>query len=429
MYKPRVLLGVVALCGWPCVSHSADFRLLSLDRAGTLTWANALVPGVCTVETAPSAAGPWQPVKNTYATNPFGFLTVPPTGRSAFYRVLSLDISATPAGYSNLCASYSTLRTIAGKGEISEDGFNAWEGRFEGGPATEVELSRPHMAMADDAGNVFIADKDSHAIRKVTPAGRIFTVAGMNEPGDDGDAPGPATQRHLAAPNGLWVRGDGTLYILDTDNDKVRKVDTNGVLSTLFEVKGGIEKGRGLWVSDNETVAYVAAGNAVKRWTPGGGVKTFEDGFNELGNLTVDFTERVVVTDRAENRVYRLSNDGKKTVIAGNGDTSGGGDGALAKETALHGVRGVWFLPNSGYFLATHEGSQIWYVDTRGIIHLFLDGARNAHAGDGEDFKTLGLKISEVRAITMDKQGNILITENDAGFIRRIDFLRQGAQN
>jgi sugar lactone lactonase YvrE len=285
------------------------------------------------------------------------------------------------------------------------------------------------MAMADDAGNVFIADKDSHAIRKVTPAGRIFTVAGMNEPGDDGDAPGPATQRHLAAPNGLWVRGDGTLYILDTDNDKVRKVDTNGVLSTLFEVKGGIEKGRGLWVSDNETVAYVAAGNAVKRWTPGGGVKTFEDGFNELGNLTVDFTERVVVTDRAENRVYRLSNDGKKTVIAGNGDTSGGGDGALAKETALHGVRGVWFLPNSGYFLATHEGSQIWYVDTRGIIHLFLDGARNAHAGDGEDFKTLGLKISEVRAITMDKQGNILITENDAGFIRRIDFLRQGAQN
>jgi hypothetical protein len=200
-------------------------------------------------------------------------------------------------------------------------------------------------------------------------------------------------------------------------------------LSTLFEVKGGIEKGRGLWVSDNETVAYVAAGNAVKRWTPGGGVKTFEDGFNELGNLTVDFTERVVVTDRAENRVYRLSNDGKKTVIAGNGDTSGGGDGALAKETALHGVRGVWFLPNSGYFLATHEGSQIWYVDTRGIIHLFLDGARNAHAGDGEDFKTLGLKISEVRAITMDKQGNILITENDAGFIRRIDFLRQGAQN
>lgn len=379
------------------------------------------------MEVASSAAGPWQPVKNVFATNPFGFLTVVPSGSSAFYRLLSLDISGTPAGYTNLRASYSTLRTIGGKGEIGEDGFNAWEARFEGGPATEAELSRPHMALADDAGNVYIADKDSHAIRKVTPAGRIFTVAGMNEPGDDGNAPGLATRRHLASPNGLWVRGDGTLYILDTDNDKVRKVDTNGVMSTLFDVKGGIQAGRGLWVSDDETLAYVAAGTSVKRWTPGGGVKTFEDGFKELGNLTVDFTGRVVVTDRADNRVYRISNDGKKTVIAGNGETTGGGDGALAKETALHGVRGIWLLPNSGYFLATHEGCQIWYVDTRGIIHLFLDGARNAHAGDDEDFKTPGLKVSEVRAVTMDRQGNILITENDAGFIRKIDFLRRPA--
>ena len=101
----------------------------------------------------------------------------------------------------------------------------------------------------------------------------------------------------------------------------------------------------------------------------------------------------------------------------------------LAKDTALHGVRGIWFLPNSGYFLATHEGSQIWYVDTSGIIHLFVDGEHNAHAGDGEHFKTPGLKVSEVRAVTMDKQGNILITENDAGFIRKIDFLRRPSGN
>ena len=135
------------------------------------------------------------------------------------------------------------------------------------------------------------------------------------------------------------------------------------------------------------------------------------------------------MTDRGDNRVYRISNGGNKSVIAGNGDTTGGGEGALAKETGLHGVRGVWFLPNGGYFLATHEGSQIWYVDTSGIIHLFLDGQPRAHSGDGEYFKMPGFKVSEVRAITMDRDGNIIITENDTGFIRKIDFLRKPAGN
>jgi len=88
-------------------------------------------------------------------------------------------------------------------------------------------------------------------------------------------------------------------------------------------------------------------------------------------------------------------------------------------------VRGVWFLPTGGYLLGTHEGSQIWYVDARDIIHLFVDGqAGNIHSGDGEYFHSPGFKIGEVRSVTLDSQGNILITENDFGYVRRIDFQR-----
>ena len=88
-------------------------------------------------------------------------------------------------------------------------------------------------------------------------------------------------------------------------------------------------------------------------------------------------------------------------------------------EAGLNQVRGVWPLENGGYFVATHAGSQVWYVDTSGIIHLFLDGRPDdVHEGDGLPFDTPGAKISEVRAVTMDRAGNLLVTENDLGFIR-----------
>jgi hypothetical protein len=160
------------------------------------------------------------------------------------------------------------------------------------------------------------------------------------------------------------------------------------------------------------------------KWTPAGGLTVYAAGFISLGNLVVDPQGFLVVTDRSGDRVYRIQEDGSKEVIAGNGTATGGGDGYPATETGLDGVRGVWFLADGSYFLATHAGSQIWYVDTAGTIHLFLDGKEGDenHSGDGENFRTPGYKISEARAITMDYQGNILITENDAGFIRKISL-------
>jgi sugar lactone lactonase YvrE len=413
----------LAFCAASASLSAQPLRILNLRPDGSVTWTGAIPGGVCTVETAAGAKSPWLPLLNVFTTNVSGLALIRPSAGHAFYRLLARDLSATSQGFSNLCASYGIIRTVAGKGEFSVDGYNGWDPQFEGGPATDAELSRPHMAMADNAGNIYIADKDGHAIRKVTPAGLLVTVAGTNEPGDDGNSPGPGTQRHLSSPNGLWVRGDGTVYILDLGNSKIRRLDSAGVLTTLFHSSDDIQTGRGLWVAEDESLVYFASGNSLKKWTPGGGVKTVANAFAELGNLVVDPAGNLIVTDRGAHRVYRVSKSGNKTPIAGNGNLDGGGDGARALETALPGVRGVWFLPNGGYLLATHEGSQIWYVDTAGTIHLFVDGAPGAHAGDEQYFRTPGPKVSEVRAVTVDKQGRIIITENDAGFIRVIDFL------
>ncbi len=120
--------------------------------------------------------------------------------------------------------------------------------------------------------------------------------------------------------------------------------------------------------------------------------------------------------------IYQLEPDGGKTTIAGNGGTSGGGDGALAIDTALYQVRGLWFLPTGGYFLATDAACQVWWVDASGYIHVVLYGASGAHAGDGAWFyeNPDALKMSNGKQITMDYDGNLLLTESEYGYVRKI---------
>lgn len=330
--------------------------------------------------------------------------------------------SSSYSQFESMVKSYDLLSSIAGKGADVDGDENLWLDEYEGGKATEAVLSGPHMAMADSMGNVYIADKNAHAIRKVNPEGIITTVAGVNKAGDGRD--GLATAQALNGPNGLWVNKAGVLYILDLWNDKIRKVDTNGQMKTLIHDKSGMSAGRGLWVSQTEDTIWYCSGSVIKMWTEKDGLRTFANGFSGgLGNIVQDRNGNIIATDRNANLVYRIDKSGQKTIIAGNGSTKGGGNGVPALQTAFHGVRGVWVLEDNSYFLATHEGSQVWYVDTAGVAYLFINGKEGDkyHTGDGEHFRTSGYKVSEVRAITADYQGNLLITENDLGFIRRLN--------
>jgi DNA-binding beta-propeller fold protein YncE len=416
------------LGAWPAL---AQLQITSFTSDGTLALNGAFSNGICTVESAVDPAGPWVPATNLFTTGALAQIKVSVTDSNTLYRTLAVDLSNGGDGFSNLVQSYNLLATIAGAGG-SPLAINKWLPEFEGGPATNALLSRPHIAMADGAGNIFIADKEAQAIRKITPDGFIFTVAGTGERGDGPDDLTPGTQVELDGPNGLWVRPDGTVYILDQGNNKVRRLTPDGLLSTLFNVPHGVGEGRGLWVKDDESLAFVAATTVVKKWTPDEGVSDYASGFIELGNLTVDPDGYVVVTDRNGHRVWRCFDDGSKITIAGNGTTTtvdeGGGDGGLATLTPLREVRGVWFLPTGAYFVCTHRGSQVWYVDVDGYIHLFLNGSTaDTHGGDGTWFWNLEeYRVSECRAITLDGAGNIILCEHDSGYIRKVQFLRHG---
>jgi hypothetical protein len=418
-----------------CLSaFGADLRLRPLGRAGEITWSGAFTAGVCTVETAATPLGPWATRQNLFTSNEVGGARVPLSPSNTFCRVLAVDISTnSPRHFTNLIESYGFLETVAGRGNANVD-VSQWQPSFEGEMATNVSLSRPHVAFGDPHGNVLIVDQRSSSILKVTPAGRLFTYAGTHTAGDNGDGPAAATNLHLNNPNGGWMRADGTLYILDTDNGKVRRVDTNQMMTTLFTTPP-LGDGRAFWIKSDESLAFFGSGdpvaNTLHRWTSTGGVTTVRSDFGNLGNIIGDErTGELYISDRDLNRVFRMDTNGVLHTIAGNGSATGsGGEGFAATNTSLNLPRSVWFIPNGGFFIGEHDpGNRIWYVDPAGIIHRWLNGsgANNRRVGDGEWFfaNANTPKVSRVRAVNTDPFGNMIITESNFGYVRRIRFER-----
>lgn len=401
-------------------------RIVTANPSGGIQWTGAPAPGVVALQSASEPTGPWVSDPSLFATNTAGSASANPGAHRVYFRLISAGTPATPQGFTNLASFYGIIETVAGFGVGRSDLINYWQPEFESGPATAASLSRPHHAMADAADNIYIVDKNSHSILKVTPDGLIHTVAGTHEAGDNGDGPAPATTLQLSYPNGLWVRADGTVYILDTGNGKVRKLSPDGVMTTLFTVGNGISTGRGLYVPDDESVVYFCSGSNLRQRVPGA-VTTLNGKFTELGNIAPDPLGGLLVTDRGNHSVYHVDvsgqNAGNRTRIAGNGSTDPVVSGTPALNNGLAGVRGVWPVPSGGSLLATHEGSQLLFMDAAGIVYVLVEGLPgNAHSGDGLPFQDPSVLVSECRSVAMDYRGNILITENDFGFIRRIRF-------
>ncbi len=416
---------------------AAPFGIASANGTGGVTWSNAFDAGVVSVLTATNPAGPWQARENYFTTQSVGGATVALTAGHTFSRLLALDISTnTPLQFTNLLQSYGVLGTVAGRG-LENDESNQWLPAYEGGWATNACLSRPHIAFGDSHGNVLIVDQRSSSVLRVSPEGRIHTYAGTHIAGNNGDGPAAATNLHLNNPNGGWLGTNDVLYVLDTDNAKLRKIPTNGIMTTLFTASTALGDGRALWVKSDESVAYFGSGPGIganvttlNRWTPAEGHTVVRAGFGNLGNVVGDErTGDLYISDRNANRIYRYDTQGTLTPIAGNGTRSGGGDGFPALETGLVLPRSVAFIPNGGYFISEHSpGNRIWYVDPAGIIHLWLNGSDAHHhrVGDGQWFHANPAtpKVSRVRSVIPDPFGHLIIVESNYGYVRRIAFQR-----
>ncbi len=217
--------------------------------------------------------------------------------------------------------STGTITTVAGTGEF---GFSG-----DGGPATAALLGTPSGVAVDGAGNLYIADISNHRIRKVDSTGTITTVAGTGEFGFSGDG-GPASQAQINRPQGVGVDGAGNLYIADTLNNSIRKVDSTGAITTVAG-SGEFRDGGPL----SQTQLYSPRGVAV-------------DG---AGNL--------YIADTLNNRIRKVDSTGAITTIVGTGESGFGGDGGLASQAQLYSPRGVAVDGAGNLYIADSDNHRI----------------------------------------------------------------------
>ncbi len=178
--------------------------------------------------------------------------------------------------------------TFAGSGEAGAGG--------DGGPATEAQLSEPHGLAVDGSGNLYVTDWGNHRIRRIDTEGVITTIAGTGVREFSGDG-GPATEAQFAAPGGLALDGSGNLYVADWGNNRIRRIDAEGVVTTIAGSGPGFYLGVPLGDGGPETEAQFAAPI----------------------DLALDGSGNVYVTDLSAIRIRRIDAEGVITTIAGSG--------------------------------------------------------------------------------------------------------------
>jgi hypothetical protein len=276
-----------------------------------------------------------------------------------------------------------TVSNVAGTGVAGSAG--------DGGQATQAQLKSPVRLTFDAAGNLYIADSGNNKIRKVTPAGIISTVAGTGVGGFSGDG-GQATAAKLKVPYDMTIAPDGTMYIADKSNYRIRKVTPAGVISTVAGT------GTAGYNGDNipATTAWLNSPYSVD---------LAEDG-------------SLLIADYDNERVRRLDPNGVITTVAGTGIATADGDGGLATDAGLHKPQYVMSMPNGDLYIGEANNNRVRYIHD-GVIDTLAGSGQFGYLGDGGF--PLFSTWQRPSAMAFDSLGNLWVVDRQNRRLRVIN--------
>ncbi len=284
----------------------------------------------------------------------------------------------------SFASSAQIINTIAGNGAAAFSG--------DGGQATAAELNAAAGVAVDTHGNIYIADVVNDRIRKVNTSGIISTVAGNGQQGFSGDG-GPATAAELYHPQGVTADSSGNIYIADERNHRIRKVNTSGIISTI-------------------------AGNGAGSFSGDGGQATNAELYNPEGIL-VDAYGNIYIGDVDNERVRKVNTSGIITTVAGNGVQSYSGDGGPATDAELFFPTGMAMDPSGILYIADNGNYRIRTVNTSGIISTFAGNGVGSYSGDGGP--ATAAELFSPTGVVLDASGNIGIADFNDNHVRIIN--------
>jgi sugar lactone lactonase YvrE len=252
-----------------------------------------------------------------------------------------------------------TISSVAGDAANQNSGYAG-----DQGPATSALLNFPHGVAVDSAGDLYIADFGNARIRKVTPDGTITTVAGGGAPtvANLGDG-GQATLAVLGRVEDVAVDSAGDIYIADPDNNRVRKVATDGTITTVAGCAIGGPSCNFLSTGDGSpaTNVYLSA----------------------VSTIAVDSSGDLYIADSSHNRIREVTPDGVISTVAGSGAGSYQGDGAPAVSAGLYLPLGVAVDAAGDIYIADFGDQRIRMVTPDGTISTIAGNGTQGYSGDG----------------------------------------------
>jgi sugar lactone lactonase YvrE len=278
-------------------------------------------------------------------------------------------------------ATDGTITTIAGNGAY---GFGG-----DGGPATGASMEVrgnptlfPGGIAVDTAGNVYFSDFYNNRVRKISPSGIITTVAGNGSAGFAGDG-GLATSASLQLPQGVAIDTAGNLYIADTYNHRVRKIDASGIITTVAGNGGFLPLGDG----GPATSAFLS-------------VPT---------DVAVDAGGNLYIVDHSDSRIRKVDTAGVITTVAGNGSQRNVGDGGSATQASFYGPQGVALDATGNIYIADVGNNRVRIVSIDGTINTEAGTGTGGFAGD--EGSPILAQLAAPTGVSVDPWGNILIAD------------------
>jgi sugar lactone lactonase YvrE len=282
------------------------------------------------------------------------------------------------------------ITTIAGTGIAGYSG--------DGGPAISAKISFPIDVAIDSAGNILFSDSGNNRIRRISTTGIITTIAGTGAPGFSGDG-GPATSAKLNQPYGLNLDSTGDLYFADHLNQRIRKIDTAGIVHTV-------------------------AGNGTAGFSGDGGLATSAE-LNFPDDVLPDNSGNFYITDHLNRRVRKVNSSGVISTFAGNGGGGCKGDGGPATSASFGKPTG----------LLIYSGSLVGGVPTllvgnacqariRGVnlstnvINTFVGSVKGF---DGNGKTALSSQFLIPAGVMVDKSGDLLIGDGGNDEVRKVN--------
>ena len=273
--------------------------------------------------------------------------------------------------------SNGILETVIGNGKQGNEG--------NGRPGIEATLHLPEVLVMDHEDNIYLTQRTGNAwiIRKSNAEGIITHFAGNGRQGNTGDG-GPAIEASFHTISDIAADGSGNIFIADSINRNIRKVDKNGVISTIAEAN---LEGLGTEVHPN--------------------------------GIVVDKVGSIFFSDSGSSKVYKIDTNGAITLIAGTGDFGDHGDEGPALEAGLRSPGGLAIGPDGFLYIAEQTTHRIRKVDSSGVITRYVGTGKFGYSGDGGP--AIEANIKTPFRMDFDREGNLYFSDRDNNRIRKVD--------